>query len=344
MKKIFKTPIIQDKIEDDGKKLRDYIEEFLEERKIKEDKEYFEDYLKNIAINSNKRINMCRPLIVSRKCRKKITGSAHLENPESFIKTPVLFDTKKLHFTEEERKIIYKEDLILYDKLKYIKNNNEKEYKELCKKEKKIRTIPNVIGIVKEFNNKNKQIDKIDSVNYAGNGGMPRVDIFYKDGKYYAVPIYIADFVKNKLPTVSKPHNEDFPFESKDDDEFYNQYYQFSLFPDELIFIEHEDGNKYLGYYTQYGAQNGVISFESIDRSNSIKVDCRLSKKQKEEYQKNNIDINTVPKYKFDKSKDVSLEQIKYLTKFQVDPLGYITEVKKEKRQGIIRDQRKKKK
>lgn len=162
----------------------------------------------------------------------------------------------------------------------------------------------------------------------ATNGGMPRVDIFYKDGKYYAVPIYIADFVKDKLPTLSKPHNVDFPIQSKENDKFYNEYYRFTLFKDELIFIKHRDGSKYLGYFVKYALNNkqGQICIENTDRKPfgttiNKKIDKETQKKQKE------IDINS----------------IQTLTKFQVDPLGYITEVKQEKRCGIIKDYKKQK-
>ena len=162
----------------------------------------------------------------------------------------------------------------------------------------------------------------------ATNGGMPRVDIFYKDGKYYAVPIYIADFVKNKLPTLSKPHNVDFPIQSKENDKFYNEYYRFTLFKDELIFIKHRDGSKYLGYFVKYALNNkqGQICIENTDRKPfgttiNKKIDKETQKKQKE------IDINS----------------IQTLKKFQVDPLGYITEVKQEKRCGIIKDYKKQK-
>lgn len=293
--------------------------------------------------------------IVSRMARRKVTGEAHKATVEGLneqqnittaktrLNKLTLKNIENLQDKDGNSKNLYN---ILKQRLEEYKGDAEKAFKDPIymsnkngefdkDKTPQIKTVK----LVSAYNGGGVSVNN----GIATNGGMPRVDIFYKDGKYYAVPIYIADFVKDKLPTLSKPHNVDFPVQPKENDKFYNKYYKFSLYPDELIFIEHEDGNKYLGYYTQYGAQNGVISFESIDRSNSIKVDCRISKKLKTEYEQKGIDTNTIPKYRFDKSKDVSLEQIKSLTKFQVDPLGYITEVKQEKRCGIIKDYKKQK-
>ena len=156
----------------------------------------------------------------------------------------------------------------------------------------------------------------------ATNVGMPRVDIFYKDGKYYAVPIYIADFVKNKLPTLSKPHNVDFPIQLKENDKFYNEYYRFSLFKDEPILIEYNDKEKtkQFGYFCSYDVSDSRIRIESIDRSKIFKSG-----------------VNDCNNTRF------SLNSTKRLIKFQVDPLGYITELKQEKRCGIIKDYKKQK-
>ena len=87
-----------------------------------------------------------------------------------------------------------------------------------------------------------------------------------------------------------------------------------------MIFIECENGNKYLGYYTQYSCQTGQIYFETTDRSSTFIVAGVGAKLKK-----------------------ISLNVIKSLKKFQVDPLGYISEIKQEKRRGIIRDYKKNK-
>lgn len=161
----------------------------------------------------------------------------------------------------------------------------------------------------------------------ATNGSMPRVDIIYKNGKYYTVPLYVADFVKNKLPTISKPHNIDFPIQPKvDNDRFYNEYFKFSLFKDEPIFIEHKDGTKYFGYFVKYALHKnqGQICFENSDRK---RFGTSVEKK--------------TGKVRIKKEKQIDINSIESLTKYQVDPLGYISEVDQEKRQGIIRDNKK---
>ena len=44
------------------------------------------------------------------------------------------------------------------------------------------------------------------------NDGMIRVDLYSKDGKYFGVPVYVADLYRGELPkraaTANKPQNE----------------------------------------------------------------------------------------------------------------------------------------
>ena len=140
LKKIFKTPIVQDKIEDDGKKLRDYIEEFLEERKIKEDKEYFEDYLKELEKNPDKKPNRKCRLFISHSSNNKVNGK--------------LFD-----------------DIVFTNNKKYKIQKPSKNYKNKeIDNDKK--------GILFEFTNNNKLRSKEESYNFVDKQSWARADIF----------------------------------------------------------------------------------------------------------------------------------------------------------------------
>ena len=279
--------------------------------------------------------------IVSRMPRRKITGEAHdatikgLDKVENitYTKTKLskltLKNIENLQDKDGASKNLYN---ILKNRLEKFNGDAEKAFKEPI-------YMTNKNGEYDE--NKTPQIKSVKLVsNYTGggvevnngiaqNGGMPRVDIFYKDNKYYAVPIYIADFVKDKLPTLSKPHNIDFPIEEKEDDKFYNKHFVFSLYKDELIYIEHVNGGKFFGYFVKYALnQNqGQFCLEKVDKSPfGISIEKKTGKE------------------KIVKEKQIDINCIKILKKFQVDPLGYINEVKQEKRQGIIEKKCKKQK
>lgn len=75
----------------------------------------------------------------------------------------------------------------------------------------------------------------------ADNGSMIRVDVFYmEDDGYYYVPIYTADVVKGKLPNKAVVQGKTFEdWKEMDDKDFL-----FSMYPNELLYIEHRKGIK----------------------------------------------------------------------------------------------------
>lgn len=135
----------------------------------------------------------------------------------------------------------------------------------------------------------------------AGNGEMLRVDVFSKKNKrgkeqYYLVPVYLKDMAAKVLPNkavvVGKPEEEWLEM-----DESY--VFKFSLFPDDLCFVQ--KGEKIIfGYYKGANRATASITLEGHDRS----------------FMKEGIGVKTQDRIK----------------KFQVDPLGRYVEVKSEKR------------
>ena len=75
----------------------------------------------------------------------------------------------------------------------------------------------------------------------ADNGSMIRVDVFYmEDEGYYYVPIYITDVIKGKLPNKAVVQGKTFEdWKEMDDRDFL-----FSMYPNELLYIEHRKGIK----------------------------------------------------------------------------------------------------
>ena len=281
--------------------------------------------------------------IVSRMARRKITGEAHKATIEGFRQTEngdkitisktklnklTLKNIENLQDKDGNSKNLYN---ILKQRLEEFNGDAEKAFKEpiyMSGEDGNIEGKPQIksVKLISNYTGGGVKVNNGNGI--AENSGMPRVDIFCKDGKYYAVPIYIANFVKNELPTKSKPHDIEFPFQPKEDDKFYNECFKFSLFKDELIFIEHKNGEKFFGYFIGYALhqKQGQICFENTDTSPFGIVNSRKNNEEK-------------PK----KQKDIDINVIKSLRKFQVDPLGYISEIKQEKRRGIIRDYKKNK-
>ncbi|WP_297441159.1 type II CRISPR RNA-guided endonuclease Cas9 [Sulfurimonas sp.] len=145
------------------------------------------------------------------------------------------------------------------------------------------------------------------------NDSMPRVDLFQnkKTKKYYLVPIYISDFVKDKLPNkaivaANKPWIEM-------DDEY---EFKFSFYKRDLIELKSKKTAKkeeiqVLGYYDSTHSGTANISILSHDG--------------KQEY-------------------NFGSQNLVFIKKYQVDALGNYIEVKSEKRQGTIKEGRAKRK
>lgn len=71
------------------------------------------------------------------------------------------------------------------------------------------------------------------------NDGMIRVDLYSKDGKYFGVPVYVADLYRGELPkraaTSGKPQNE-----WREMDDTYT--FEMSIYQDDLLHIESKKG------------------------------------------------------------------------------------------------------
>lgn len=147
---------------------------------------------------------------------------------------------------------------------------------------------------------------------------MVRVDVFFVPGDgYYMVPIYVSDTKKKELPNravvAAKKYAEWKVME--------NMNFIFSLYPDDLIEVEHKKGLTFtvtnkdstlptkwetkstLCYYTGMNISTGAIGICSHDSSYSI----------------GGLGVKTLTNFK----------------KFEVDLLGNVREVKKEQRQSF---------
>ena len=140
---------------------------------------------------------------------------------------------------------------------------------------------------------------------YAEQALMPRLDVFKKDGKYYYVPIYVADFAKKELPnkiiTIGKKKLE---WDILDD----SYEFLFSLYKDDLIEVKQKNKDKHKGYYQSININGCKITYQNIDGSKEI----------------NGKGKNTDPYF--------GGKTLEYFRKYQIDPLGWYYEIKKERR------------
>ncbi|MGE4398519.1 MAG: type II CRISPR RNA-guided endonuclease Cas9 [Campylobacterales bacterium] len=132
------------------------------------------------------------------------------------------------------------------------------------------------------------------------NGDMPRVDVFSKDGKYYLVPIYVADFAKGELPNKAIVAGKDKEWAAMDE----SYKFLFSLHKDDLVELRQKNKEPFFGYFLGVHSGTGNISIKKIESQDS-----------------------------FD---GLGPKTATYLKKYQIDPLGYYHEVKGEKRLGTM--------
>jgi len=136
----------------------------------------------------------------------------------------------------------------------------------------------------------------------ADNGEMLRVDVFTKAGKFYLVPIYLADRVSGVLPNKAIKQaalEQDWPVMDG------SYQFAFSLCNNDLILIADKKGEASFirGYFKGAHRGTGNINIEGHDRS----------------WKKEGVGVQNIGTFK----------------KLQVDVLGNVYEVKKEPRYGL---------
>ena len=98
----------------------------------------------------------------------------------------------------------------------------------------------------------------------ANNGSMLRVDIFTKGGKFYPVPIYVADVARETLPNHAvvayKPESE-WP----EMDEGYA--FLFSLYPNDWVCLRYKNAPNREGYFSGLNRATGAIDIWVHDRN-----------------------------------------------------------------------------
>lgn len=140
----------------------------------------------------------------------------------------------------------------------------------------------------------------------ANNGDMLRIDVFTKGGKYFSVPIYVADAVKKDLPNkaaVASKSEADW-IEMDDTYEFL-----FSLHSNDWVKVSFKNNEPKEGYFSGFDRGSAAINIWVHDRNQNIGKEGLL--------------------------RGIGIKTAKTVEKFHVDVLGNLYRVEQETRQAI---------
>ncbi len=142
---------------------------------------------------------------------------------------------------------------------------------------------------------------------------MPRVDLFQhkKTKKYYLVPIYVSDFVKDTLPNNAIVARNKPWIEMDDAYEFKFSFYKRDLIEVKTKKTPKKESVQILGYYDSTHSGTANLTIKSHDG--------------KEDF-------------------NFGSQNLVFIKKYQVDPLGEYVKVKSEKRLGTINERKRKNK
>lgn len=266
-----------------------------------------------------------RPIFVSRMPNHKVTGAAHadtIRSPRHYKEEGVvltktaLTDLKLNKDGEIEGYYNPESDWLLYNALKLqlqrFGNDAKKAFAEEFHKPKSDGTDGPVVKKVKVQKKLSLGVEVNGGKGIAENGSMVRIDVFRENGKYYFVPVYTADVVKKVLPNKAASQGKSYSeWKVVDDKDFI-----FSLYSRDLIHVKSKKGvktNLVCGgqmmqpdiYVYFIGADISTASIAGIAHDNS---------------------------YKF---RGLGIQNLELFEKCQVDILGNISIVKKEKRMGF---------
>lgn len=259
-------------------------------------------------------VNSIKPIFVSRMPERKVTGAAHKDSMRSLkfekdnftvIKKPIISvsDSEIKTIVKDERcKKLYISDRVMYDYF-YQKLVIEKQKAGIVFKDGYRKNSKNGEGpLVRSIKVPSLGISgvKLPNKSIADNDSMVRIDIFEKDSKYYMVPIYVADFVKKETPNKAVVAFKD-ESEWREMDESYK--FIFSLYPNDLIKIKKKNEAEKFLYYNSANRRIGTITTLTPNEGTEIA--------------------------------NIGIQNLEVFEKYNVDILGNITKINKEKREGV---------
>lgn len=264
-----------------------------------------------------------RPVFVSRMPRRKHTGAGHKEirrsgklKNEGYTISRVPLTKLKLDKDNEIQGYYNKEaNLELYEALRQrlIENQGKAEeaFKEPFYKPQKKNAKPIQVKKVKIIEKATLVVSIDNGKSVAANGDMARVDVFTNaKGQYFLVPVYVKDFLRDKLPNKAIVQRKSYD-EWLEMDENYTFLY--SLYSNDLLYIKSKKGIKLIkSDKTTKSVEEGCFYYKGTDIAtgsiNFITHDGQYS------------------------AKSVGVKTLIHFEKFEVDLLGNYYKVKSEPR------------
>ena len=169
-----------------------------------------------------------------------------------------------------------------------------------------------------------KEQDDLGLHKFALNENMPRLDIYKRGNKFYAVPIYTMDFAKGKLPNIAIG-----------DIEMSESEFCFSLFKDDLIAVRKKGMSEAIKcYYKSFDIDSCRILIEKHDsyyvamNENESKLFTEKERVKKGENSKSDNERKII-------GGRVGIQNLEIFEKWQVSPLGEVKKAKFKKRENI---------
>lgn len=169
-----------------------------------------------------------------------------------------------------------------------------------------------------------KEQDDLGLHKFALNENMPRLDIYKRGNKFYAVPIYTMDFAKGKLPNIAIG-----------DIEMSESEFCFSLFKDDLIAVGKKGMSEAIKcYYKSFDVDSCRILIEKHDsyyvamNENESKLFTEKERVKKGENSKSDNERKII-------GGRVGIQNLEIFEKWQVSPLGEVKKAEFKEREPI---------
>lgn len=298
----------------------------LEIRIETESKQLLTEKLLALPNYTSSDIEKTEPCFVSRMINHKVTGSAHQETIRSgkedgYTISKVALSALQLDKDGEIKNYYKKEsDTLLYNALKQrlieFEGNGEKAFPvefEFYKPKANGSAGPIVkkVKIIKKSSSNVPARNKGKGI--AANGTMIRIDVFHVENEgYYFVPIYVADTVKDTLPSLACSAGKD-GWKKMDDENFV-----FSLFPNDLIKIKAKKQMKF-----SVALKDSTLPKEKYTDEAFVYYNCA-------DISTSSIKVESNDNAYF--IRGLGIKSLLSIEKYTVDPIGNIQKVGKEKR------------
>lgn len=249
-----------------------------------------QEELNHLNYYNAEKLETIKPIRVSRMPTRRGLGSAHqetirsaknLDEGISLIKTPLtklkLKDLEKIYQFQDPRNTPIIETL--RTRLKAFDDNGIKAFSKPIYKPSKANGFNAELPKLEDYNGDPAPLIrsvKLQEVQKSGipirggvanNGDMLRIDIFTKGGKYFVVPLYVADAAKKELPNkaviANKPESEWLEI-----DETYD--FLFSLYPNDWVKVSFKSKPTKEGYYASFNRATAAVDLWAHDRNQNI--------------------------------------------------------------------------